>query len=103
MDRRIIGGVRNIFLSLHIDNRSFWDLFRALKIGGAEVAREKWDEADVDMDAEDPMLVSPDRPATRNILPDWTRTPLPLGAPPAVRPLLPIATEPPPAQIAVGA
>ncbi|GJE94573.1 actin-domain-containing protein [Phanerochaete sordida] len=59
----------------------------ALKTGGAEVAREKWDEADalVDEDDDDAMEVSPVTPrsAARSILPDWTRSPLPVGAPPA--------------------
>ena len=49
--------------------------------------KERWDEADPAQDADDEM--SPvsagalDR-APRNILPDWTRTPLPAGAPPAI-------------------
>lgn len=60
---------------------------RALKIGGVEVARERWDEAENQPDDDDetvPMAVdsSPPRPA-RNVLPDWTRGPLPSGAPPA--------------------
>ncbi|KXN91653.1 Actin-related protein 10 [Leucoagaricus sp. SymC.cos] len=64
------------------------DLFRlSLKTGGVEVSREKWDEADVaaqDAEDEDMDVVaeSPKR-STRSILPDWTRSPLPAGAPPA--------------------
>ncbi|KAF9478855.1 fungal-specific actin related protein [Pholiota conissans] len=56
----------------------------SLKTGGVEVPREKWDEeANQNADDEE-MDVTPDsRPRTRNILPDWTRTPLPVGAPPA--------------------
>lgn len=65
----------------------------ALKIGGHELAREKWDELgdqnradDEDMDvnedegggvAEAP--TTPQKP--RSILPDWTKSPLPQGAP----------------------
>ncbi|EKM58531.1 uncharacterized protein PHACADRAFT_117568 [Phanerochaete carnosa HHB-10118-sp] len=58
----------------------------ALKTGGAEVVREKWDEADAaHVEDDDAMDVSPTAPrsAARNILPDWTRSPLPAGAPPA--------------------
>ena len=78
---------------------------RALKIGGVEVTREKWDEADMDsMDPDDPILLSSDRLMLRSILPDWTRTPLPVGAPPAVRPHPPsIVTESASAQTIVGA
>ena len=56
----------------------------ALKTGGVEVARERWDEADIQID-EDEMDVSPTAPRStaRSILPDWTRSPLPAGAPPA--------------------
>ncbi|KAE9405210.1 actin-like ATPase domain-containing protein [Gymnopus androsaceus JB14] len=65
----------------------------ALKTGGTEVSREKWDEADPER--EDPDAESPPRsqaqqqsramqiPPPRNILPDWTRWPLPVGAPSA--------------------
>ena len=58
---------------------------RALKTGGVEVAREKWDEADVQMEEDEEDDVSPTTPrsAARSILPDWTRSPLPAGAPPA--------------------
>lgn len=49
--------------------------------------REKWDEADpaqnVDEDTP-PMSASALDRAPRNVLPDWTRTPLPPGAPSAV-------------------
>lgn len=62
----------------------------ALKTGGAEVAREKWDEADAaDADADEAMDTSPPvtpRAVVRSILPDWTRTALPVGAPPAKPP-----------------
>ncbi|KAI0359740.1 actin-domain-containing protein [Trametes cingulata] len=68
----------------------------ALKTGGVEVQREKWDEAEAQPDDGDvPMDDSPPRPTAspRSILPDWTRTPLPVGAPPAPRP--PSAAAPP--------
>ncbi|RPD60207.1 actin-domain-containing protein, partial [Lentinus tigrinus ALCF2SS1-6] len=64
----------------------------ALKTGGVEVQREKWDEAEAQPDEDVPMDSSPPRPGgaagvraspAKNILPDWTRTPLPVGAPPA--------------------
>ncbi|KAF8181279.1 fungal-specific actin related protein [Pholiota molesta] len=58
----------------------------SLKTGGVEVPREKWDEEDSNRNADDDeeMDVAPDsRTRSRNILPDWTRTPLPAGAPSA--------------------
>ncbi|KAF9524875.1 actin-like ATPase domain-containing protein [Crepidotus variabilis] len=65
----------------------------ALKTGGAEVAREKWDEMDdLNRAADESMDISPDTGPTgavstpqkaKNILPDWTRSPLPTGAPSA--------------------
>ena len=69
-------------------------LSRALKIGGVEVPRKKWDEVDAQTDPdEDVAMISPQTPhKTHNILPDWTRSPLPVGAPPA-RP--PVATATP--------
>lgn len=54
--------------------------FRSLKTGGAEIAREKWDEDDVNRNPDDSMDVVSSKTA-RNVLPDWTRTPLPLGPP----------------------
>ena len=58
-----------------------------MKTGGVEVPREKWDEADPAQDGDEDMppvsAGALDR-APRNILPDWTRTPLPAGAPPAI-------------------
>ncbi|KAH7868394.1 fungal-specific actin related protein [Lentinula edodes] len=67
----------------------------ALKTGGTEVSREKWDEADPEMEDTDTSISeTPARsrqtqqqtralqiPPPRNILPDWTRLPLPVGAP----------------------
>ncbi|TBU45685.1 actin-domain-containing protein [Dichomitus squalens] len=66
----------------------------ALKTGGVEVQREKWDEAEAQPDSDDDVPMahdsSPARSArsspAKSILPDWTRTPLPTGAPPAPRP-----------------
>jgi actin-related protein 10 len=62
-------------------------VYRSLKTGGAEISRERWDEADVaaqNTEQED-MNTIPDvpGPCNRSILPDWTRAPLPEGAPPA--------------------
>lgn len=47
-----------------------------------EVAREKWDEAGDDPDPDD-SIVEGDVERIANVIPDWTRTPLPIGAPPA--------------------
>ena len=61
-------------------------IFSALKIGGVEVPRERWDEAEAEPEDDDavPMVVDSTPPlSTRSILPDWTRSPLPHGAPPA--------------------
>ena len=62
-----------------------------LKTGGVEVAREKWDEADPaknDLDDDDDVvMVAPTSEyVPRNVIPDWTRGSLPVGAPPAVTP-----------------
>ncbi|KAG6900826.1 hypothetical protein C0993_000145 [Termitomyces sp. T159_Od127] len=57
----------------------------SLKIGGVEVSRERWDEANVKHDSDQGMDVSADfedRSAS-NVLPDWTRSILPGGAPAA--------------------
>ena len=64
-------------------------LCSALKVGGVEVARERWDEADAHMDEDEDMdSVSPVTPRSvaESILPDWTRTSLPAGAPSAKAP-----------------
>ncbi|TFK40187.1 fungal-specific actin related protein [Crucibulum laeve] len=54
----------------------------SLKTGGVEVAREKWDEGDTSGNADDSMDISSDSPSRpHGILPDWTRTALPTGAP----------------------
>lgn len=66
-----------------------YEPYRALKTGGAEVSREKWDEADPEReDAEFPARGQAQSramqiPPPRNILPDWTKLPLPMGAPSA--------------------
>lgn len=66
-----------------------------MKIGGVEVAREKWDEQDPSRNLDDDMDASPDQKVQatppRSILPDWTRSPLPVGAPPANPPPPPAA------------
>ncbi|KAH0585318.1 hypothetical protein H2248_008559 [Termitomyces sp. 'cryptogamus'] len=57
----------------------------SLKTGGVEVSRERWDEVNMKHDPDQSMDVSADfedRSAS-NILPDWTRSPLPGGAPAA--------------------
>jgi actin-related protein 10 len=77
------------------------DFCRALKTGGVEVSREKWDEAEAegttmaastdDIDMNEPSsaaaaLQQQQQRVIRSVLPDWTRAPLPPGAPPANRP-----------------
>jgi len=59
----------------------------ALKTGGVEVAREKWDEADpalMDHDDDVVMIVPTSEHVPRSVIPDWTRGSLPVGAPSAV-------------------
>lgn len=60
---------------------------RALKTGGVEVPREKWDEAvEKVRNAEDDDMepsTEPSNRLARTILPDWTRSSLPVGAPSA--------------------
>jgi actin-related protein 10 len=61
-------------------------LTRALKTGGEEISRERWDEADVERDLVEDGELTPEQPVERirqggSVLPDWTRTPLPVGAP----------------------
>ncbi|OCB90085.1 actin-like ATPase domain-containing protein [Sanghuangporus baumii] len=63
----------------------------AMKISGAEIPREKWDEAEAeeeDMEEEDLAALASSIPTKRPgfHLPDWTRAVLPPGAPPAPRP-----------------
>ncbi|KAI0091100.1 actin-domain-containing protein [Irpex rosettiformis] len=83
-----------------------------LKIGGTEVAREKWDAADAqaEPDEDDPMdpLIQTPKPTGWSILPDWTRSPLPNGAPsakagPITQPVLNVVVSSPPQATAVGA
>lgn len=59
-----------------------------MKIGGTEVPREKWDEADHDAKQQAPPQTDATKLVT-SVIPDWTRARLPEGAPPArVRPPL---------------
>ncbi|KAJ6513068.1 fungal-specific actin related protein [Mycena sanguinolenta] len=53
----------------------------SLKTGGAEVNREQWDMAEANRDGETSMDVSADMDRAPIVLPDWTRSPLPAGAP----------------------
>jgi actin-related protein 10 len=63
----------------------------ALKTGGHELAREKWDEMgeqnradeamEVNEDGSEGVVTTPQKP--RSILPDWTKSTLLPGAPPA--------------------
>ncbi|KAK7033266.1 actin-related protein 10 [Favolaschia claudopus] len=55
----------------------------SLKTGGTEVNREQWDMADANRDGDGGMDVSMDDDRVRMVLPDWTRSPLPVGAPTA--------------------
>ncbi|KAG1866204.1 actin-domain-containing protein [Suillus subluteus] len=69
----------------------------ALKTGGVEVAREKWDESDpsqTDQDDDVVMVLPTSEHVPRNVIPDWTRGPLPAGAPPAVALQLPPSPQP---------
>ncbi|KAI0925654.1 hypothetical protein AcV5_008332 [Taiwanofungus camphoratus] len=76
----------------------------ALKTGGVEVPREKWDEANAQSDEDDTMGVTQEglTRSPKSVLPDWTRTPLPVGAPPAARAASQVAMLPS-SQTAVGA
>ncbi|EIW83785.1 actin-like ATPase domain-containing protein [Coniophora puteana RWD-64-598 SS2] len=60
----------------------------SLKTGGVEVPREKWDEStdpNDDMDEDELIMAPAGRDAAgMNVIPDWTRSALPIGAPPAV-------------------
>ena len=64
-------------------------LERSLKTGGVEIPREKWEEADVreEVETEDGAVTtvppSPTSQVYNRVLPDWTRGPLPAGAPAA--------------------
>lgn len=57
-----------------------------MKISGIDVSREKWDEAGAPPEGEEEEhlldLTVEDR-IVLNVLPDWTRKPLPMGAPSA--------------------
>ena len=83
-------------------------LFRsvsALKTGGVEVSREKWDEAFASQNEDEDAMesvppLSPEQRPT-GMLPDWTRTPLSIGAPSAAAPKTAMVSLSP--QTAVGA
>jgi len=53
-----------------------------LKTGGVEVTREKWDEAMSGVQDVNESMDVPGDVVITGFLPDWTRTPLPVGAPP---------------------
>ena len=55
----------------------------AVKTGGVEVAREKWDEAGDNPGPDDSIAEGDVASRSSDVIPDWTRTPLPMGAPPA--------------------
>ncbi|KAI0077080.1 actin-domain-containing protein [Panus rudis PR-1116 ss-1] len=76
----------------------------ALKTGGIEITREKWDEADAAQpDSGDDLANIVEQKSIHSLLPDWTRSPLPAGAPPAPRPPPPQPIAPASPQTAVGA
>ncbi|KAF9647030.1 actin-like ATPase domain-containing protein, partial [Thelephora ganbajun] len=61
----------------------------SLKTGGVDISREKWEESDTreEVETEDGAVTtvppSPTSQVYNKILPDWTRGPLPVGAPAA--------------------
>jgi hypothetical protein len=60
----------------------------SLKTGGAEISREKWDEAGAARGEDDEMVVltaEESEAILRDIIPDWTHIPLSPGAPHAPR------------------
>lgn len=57
---------------------------RALKTGGIEITREKWDEAEARTNPDESMTIEPNAKTVYELVPDWTRSPLPAGAPSAV-------------------
>ncbi|KAI0696903.1 actin-domain-containing protein [Cytidiella melzeri] len=62
----------------------------ALKTSGAEVARERWDAADAQTDPDEDVEMEPQvqmPKSGQSVLPDWTRSPLPHGAPSARVPI----------------
>ncbi|KAJ7104005.1 fungal-specific actin related protein [Mycena belliarum] len=77
----------------------------SLKTGGVEVNREQWDLADSEnRDDDGNMDVSMDGERTQIVLPDWTRSPLPSGAPSALpNPQMSSPIRMPSPQVRVGA
>ncbi|EGN99213.1 hypothetical protein SERLA73DRAFT_90479 [Serpula lacrymans var. lacrymans S7.3] len=69
----------------------------SLKTGGVEVAREKWDEAEANRgnDDDDAAASAAEEPTLKNVIPDWSYTPLPIGAPPAGASKIPIESASP--------
>ncbi|KAK7682630.1 hypothetical protein QCA50_014430 [Cerrena zonata] len=57
----------------------------ALKTGGAEITREKWDEAEARTNPDESMTIEPNDKTIHELVPDWTRSPLPVGAPTVIR------------------
>jgi len=55
----------------------------AMKISGAEVTREKWDEMESQQEphVDESLFADDSTKSSVGILPDWTRSPLPVGAP----------------------
>lgn len=58
--------------------------FRALKTGGAEITREKWDEAEARTNPDESTTIESNAKTVSELVPDWTRSPMPAGAPPVV-------------------
>ncbi|KAI6039887.1 actin-domain-containing protein [Pisolithus marmoratus] len=77
----------------------------ALKTGGMEITREKWDEAFSSQNDDDEAAITAtdEEQLLKNIIPDWTRTPLPVGAPSASVAPKPTLAPSPHAQAIVGA
>jgi len=72
----------------------------ALKIGGEEVPREKWDAADEDEDDDAPKTPERTPRSGGPVLPDWTRSPLPVGAPAVGRHIQPPSSPSPQTAVA---
>jgi actin-related protein 10 len=84
--------------SNHLPTRVFhFYPHRALKTGGVEVSREKWDEACSREDPDDSMDDSAEGTvrSAASILPDWTKLPLP----PALLPVVQLPRGSPQAQV----
>ncbi len=94
-------GTFSPLIIIYVLYSSVWSWYSTLKTGGMEISREKWDEAEEEPDEEQTMDLVVESPrSSQSILPDWTRSPLPVGAPLASRAPLLVA---PPLQHAVSA